>query len=299
MNKLYQYYSIMEINLGKVIIHKNVIPFPYKKLKEYQYKTKLKISYSKAILDSSLFEKIGLINFDYSGYFYTSRFSYPVKFPPIHLILALYNEEIIANELPIPDRNGNLIENSECLKRNEHYVSVLAIEHYLENNNPKYLKDSEKLQFVINEINKSYLNNIKFIKLELNSPNFNSSYLSNEVWNPEMVKHVNDCIVNNNEIQKFYFNSVAGFRQYDLYENQKFWEYEGGNGYYDFSNNSSGWEKPTNSEINLKWMIKSNEWDKNFIDSLISISEKHKKEFFLKGSFDFPVVDDLYNYHLL
>ena len=265
-------------------IHKNVIPIPYKNLKEFQYKAKLNISYSKSILDSSLFDKVGLINLTDIINFDTNKSSYP-KFTPINLIIAKYNEEIIANELPIPDRNGNLIENSEYFIRNEHYVSSLAIKHYLDNNNPKYLKDVNKLQSVIDEINKSHFNNLKFMNQQLDAPNFISTHLNNENWSPDIAEYINECITNSKEIEIFYLSSIASFREYDLYENQGLREFEIGNGYYDIFSNSEVWEKPTNSEIKSEWMNETNKWDENLIDSLILSSEKQKKEIYLKVNY--------------
>lgn len=298
MNKVYQYYSILEINKGQMKIHKNVIPFPYKNLKESQYKAKLNISYSKSILDSSLIDKVGLINLTDSINFDTNKSSYP-KFTPINLIIAKYNEEIIANELPIPDRNGNLIENSECFVRNENYATSLAIKHYLDNNNPKYLKDVNKLQSVIDEINKRHFNNLKFMNPQLDAPNFISTHLNNDNCSPDIAEYINECITNSKEIQKFYLSSIAGFREYDLYENLELREFEIGNGYYDIFSDSEVWEKPTNSEIKLEWINETTKWDENLIDSLILISEKQKKEIYLKVSFDYPVVENFYNYHIL
>jgi hypothetical protein len=297
MNKVYQYYSILEINKGEMKIHKNVIPFPYKKLKESQYKAKLNLNYSKSILDSSLFDKVGLINLTDIINFETNKSSYP-KFTPINLIIAKYNEEIIANDLPIPDRNGNLIENSEYFIRNEHYVSSLAIKHYLDNNNPKYLKDVNKLQSVIDEINKSHFNNLKFMDPQLDAPNFIITHLNNNC-SPDIAEYINECIINSKEIQKFYLSSIASYREYDLYENQGLREFEIGNGYYNIFSDSEVWEKPTNSEIKLEWINETTKWDENLIDSLILISEKHKKEIYLKVSFDYPVIESFYNYHIL
>ena len=169
----------------------------------------------------------------------------------------------------------------------------------MDNNNPKYLKDVNKLQSVIDEINKSHFNNLKFMNPQLDAPNFISTHLNNNNCSPDIAEYINECITNSKEIQKFYLSSIASYREYDLYENQGLREFEIGNEYYDIFIDSEVWEKPTNSEIKLEWINETTKWDENLIDSLILISEKHKKEIYLKVSFDYPVVENFYNYHIL
>jgi hypothetical protein len=299
MNDKYQYYSILEINYGKIQTRKNAFPFSSKKLRESQYKIANSICYSKSILDSSLLDKIGLINLSDCINLDVNKLRHPIKFPPINLIIALYDEEIIANELPIPDNYGNLIENSEYFKRNEHFASSLAIKHYLEDNNPKYLKDSNKLQSIILEINNNHFNNIKFLNPLLDAPNFSSTLLHKQNRTPLIEQYIDECITNNNEIQKFYLTSIGLYREYDLYENRGLQEYESGNGYYDIFSNSEKWEIPNKSETKFKWKNETNKWDETLINSLKLISEKYNKEINLKVSYDYPIINSFYNYHLL
>lgn len=276
MTNKYSYYSILEINEGKLILHQDLVRHNYPA--RTNYKIAVKKAFHKKILESALKYNIGIINLmneDIAGNFS----HYPSEETSINplqtnLVIEEFGNTPIAKNIPIPDDYGHTLENSEYRVRNEDYASFLAINHYLKHNNPSYITDLNKLQSVINFVQKTYFDSKKI--------NFLSGPLVKYIdtnckhLNTDALKYIYQNIIKCNDTDNFYIFETSTFRELDLFENHGLWQYEAEDSY-------------NNSQIQSIWKHHESVWNDNFIESLKLISKDTNTKLFLIVKYDYPI----------
>lgn len=285
MTKKYPFHSILEINAGKLILRQDLVRHNYPA--RTNYKIAIKKAFYKNILESALKDNIGIINLmneniagNFSHYSSEETSINPLQ---INLVIEEFGNTPIAKDIPIPDDYGHILENSESRVRNEDHASFMAINHYLKHNNSNYINDLSKLQSVISFVQETYINSKKINFLR--APLIKDIGTKCEYLNTDALKYVYQNIIQCSDTNSFYLFGIGAFRELDLFENHRLWEYEA-----EDSNNTS--------KIQLIWMQHETVWNNNFIESLKLISKDTNTKLFLKVKYDYPIIKG-YKFHPL
>lgn len=297
MGNEYQYYTIIEIKNGKIEFYKNINPS--QRLKNFQYKSALSQAYYRTILESAINNKVGILSLENSNELFTNyscnKFGFSYNELIIRLFIAENNNELFANDLPIPTKDGGILKNSERLIRNEQYASSLAIHHYLLDNNSKYLKDVQRVETLINNFYNFYFYSNRIEKIPfLFTSNSKSQDVNNLDLSSVLTRNIDSCLSFNKESKDIFLFDIALYRNEDIYINHGLVEFENGSSYYDYFSDCEILEKPSEYQIALEWQKKSRLWNDSFLNSLKSISLSRNLTFFLKGNFNYPVKNKEY-----
>jgi hypothetical protein len=261
--------------------------------KKTNYKYALRKSFYQHVLSFAVNNNIGLINLTNQNIAYEFISDHPLEISDssllCNLVLNYYGEKALAKNIPIPHDFGNQLETTDDFIRNEEYASYMAIHQYLVNQTNMYIEDVNKFEDMYASFNEKYLNNnrIKFLSNDIVS---NDDFEMENPYEPKIIKSIEKLILNSHEINSFSIFNVATFRYYDLFENYGLGQFEGGYDSYD--------DPPSNHDIQSRWAKYEKIWDSKFIEAIKYLSKKTSKCFYIKISYDYPVVNKL-NFHLV
>ena len=74
---------------------------------------------------------------------------------------------------------------------------------------------------------------------------------------------------------------------------------DGSDGGYDWTQDCNIWVVPDDQEIRIAMAKERNKWENDFLNTLKEITLNSSSRFFIKASFNYPIIQNKFHYNLL